>query len=113
MCHQFNEKRFKQICENRAWQEYLEEFKIKYMISPEIGKPIYELKRGYTIETRGSYVHPELVNFIAFWSIPKYAINVGKIMDLIIEKNQLSSKTLKDTIVDLKKQNEELRVAAS
>jgi len=108
MCDQFN-KRFRKLFENHAWQAYLEEFKKEYEVRPETGGPIYELKKGYTNEIRGSYVHPNLINYIAFWSSPKYAVYVGKIMDLINEKNRLSSKTLEDTIEDLKQQNDELR----
>lgn len=88
MCNQFN-KKFRKIFENHAWQQYFEEFKYEYGVRPEMGEHVYELKKGYTNEIRGTYTNPKLINYIAFWASPKYAITVGKIMDKINERMQI------------------------
>jgi hypothetical protein len=82
MCKQFN-KRFKKINENHAWQQYLEEFKSEYRCGPEMGRIIYELKQGHSKDLLGSYVDSRLINYIAFWASPKYAIQMGRKMDQI------------------------------
>ena len=91
MCNQFN-RRFRKIFENHAWQEYYEEFKKEYYNEPvrhEMGEPMYILRKGYFNEIRGTYVDPRLINHIAIWVNPKYAIYVGKIMDSINERAKL------------------------
>ncbi|KAA6363566.1 MAG: hypothetical protein EZS28_040906, partial [Streblomastix strix] len=40
-------------------------------------------------QSRGYYVHPKLINYIAIWSSPKYAYTVTQIMDSINERIQL------------------------
>ena len=102
MCNQLN-KRFRKIFENHAWQQYFEAFKAEYYARPEMGEqekePIYQLNKGFSVKNnnlRGTYVDPRLVNYIAIWASPIYAIYVGKIMDSIndkvhdvLEKNEL------------------------
>jgi hypothetical protein len=43
----------------------------------------YELqdRDGYNNETRGIYVHPELIHDVAYWVDRKYARKVRKIMN--------------------------------
>ncbi len=98
MCKQFN-RRFAKINENHSWQQYFEAFKAEYYVLPEMGEPIYVLKKGYTNEIRGTYVDPRIVNYIAIWASPTYAIYVGKIMDSINDKvhEVLTSQQLPDT----------------
>ena len=108
LCNQFNRK-FRKIHENHAWQAYLEEFKLEYACRPEMGGIVDEVKRGYKRDLAGSYVDRRLVNYIAIWASPKYAIKVGKIMDAIDERNKLTNQTLDETIKDLQKEVEELR----
>ena len=57
------------------------------------------LKNGYINDVRGTYVDPRLVNYIAIWASPKYAVCVGKIMDSINDKvhEVLNEKQLPDT----------------
>ena len=116
MCNQFN-RRFRKIYENHAWQEYYEEFKQEYYnkrLGPEMGQvPKYEIKKGYLKELRGMYVDPRLINYIAMWACPKYAIYVGKIMDSINEraklKNISDNENLNEIINKLNEENKELR----
>jgi hypothetical protein len=83
MCNQFNRK-FKKIFENHARKQSLEEFKIEFSLDRNgTIEIIYELKGGYAINVRGTYVDPKLINYIAFWASPKYAVRVGRIMDTI------------------------------
>ena len=51
-------------------------------------------KKGVSNEYRGSYVDPRLINYIAMWASPRYAVYVGKIMDLINVRNQIEKKIL-------------------
>ena len=116
MCNQFN-RRFRKIYENHAWQEYYEEFKQEYYnerLGPEMGQvPKYEIKKGYLKELRGMYVDPRLINYIAIWASPKYAVYVGKIMDSINEraklKNISDNENLNEIINKLNEENKELR----
>jgi hypothetical protein len=96
MCKQFG-KRFRKIFENHAWQAYLDEFKTEYGVRRNLGEPIYELLKGYSNELRGTYVHPKLINYIAIWASPKYAIHVGMIMDTINEISYATGQTFEET----------------
>lgn len=112
LCNQFN-KRFRKIFENHAWQTYLEAFKAEYYDRPNSGEPIYELKKGMTNDLRGSYIDSRIVNYIAFWCNPQYAITVGKIMDEINERGQLkgisSNENINEVLKQLKEENEKLK----
>ena len=89
MCKQFN-KKFRKIFENHSWQQFLEEFKREYEVCRNSGEPVYQLLKGVNNEIKGSYVDPRIVNFLAFWASPKYAIHVSKIMDEINKIGQLT-----------------------
>ena len=81
LCNQFN-KRFKKINENHSWQAYYNEFCVDLGVGPEMGRLVYELKKGVSNEYRGSYVDPRLINYIAIWASPHYAVYVEKILYL-------------------------------
>jgi cell division protein FtsB len=61
----------------------------------------------------GSYVDQRLINYIAFWASPKYAVQVGKIMDQInIQVHLLEvdgNDQLQDTLARIKQENEDLK----
>lgn len=106
MCNQFN-KRFRKIFENHAWQAYYDAFCKEYYGSPEMGdqeNPIYLLKKGMNNLTQGTYVDPRLINYIAFWASPTYAVLVGKIMDAINDKVHeiMNDQSLPDTVENAK-----------
>ena len=110
MCNQFN-KRFRKIFENHSWKSFYEAFKREYTASPEMGEHkneatetefLYQINKGITKEfnfLRGTYVDPRLINYIAFWASPSYAVTVCKIMDSINEKvhETLNEQQLDDT----------------
>jgi hypothetical protein len=77
MCKQFK-RRFAKIHENHAWLEYFEEFKTQYTTLPKMGGFINVINSGVTKDYRGSYVDPRLINYIAIWASPKYAVSVGE-----------------------------------
>ncbi|KAK8865305.1 hypothetical protein M9Y10_010845 [Tritrichomonas musculus] len=110
MCNQFN-KRFKELLENKSWNEYFDAFLKEFYDGPNSvqreNKPIYQLHSGLTLdenELRGTYVDPRLINYIAFWASPTYAISVGKIMDSINDKvhDVLEKNHLPDTVENSK-----------
>ena len=110
MCKQFN-KRFAKINENHAWQSYFQAFNEEYYARPKMGgqekTPMYQLNKGFSVkqnELRGTYVDPRLINYIAIWASPTYAIYVGKIMDSINDKvhEVLNEKQLPDTVENAK-----------
>ena len=110
MCQQFN-KRFRKIFENHSFQQYFKTFKAIYYACPEKGgqekQPIYQLNKGISTkynELRGTYVDKRLINYIAVWASPEYAVYVGLIMDSIDEKlhETLKDKQLEDTVENAK-----------
>lgn len=111
MCKQFG-KRFAKINENHAYQEYLKAFQEEFYALPKMGvqsepKILYQLNKGFSVREnylRGTYVDPRLINYIAIWASPKYAITVGKIMDSINQKihNELKIQNLEDTTENAK-----------
>ncbi|KAA6356585.1 MAG: hypothetical protein EZS28_047888 [Streblomastix strix] len=46
---------------------------------------MYEINKGFDNKFKGYYVHPHLINYVAIWVSPKYAVTVRKIMDKINE----------------------------
>ncbi|KAH0803755.1 N1R/p28-like protein [Histomonas meleagridis] len=64
----------------------------------------YVSNLGVTKDLRGTYVDPRLIDYIAIWASPKYAITVGKIMDSINDKvhEVLEEKQLQDTVGNAK-----------
>ena len=89
-CNQFN-KKFRKIFENHTWQEYIKAFENEYDLSEQstsrdsgmwsfkLNKDIPDKFKQY----RGTYIDSRLINYIAIWCSPTYAISVGKIMDSI------------------------------
>ena len=121
MCNQFD-KKFRKIFENHTWQAYLEAFKAEYTNSPISGgcsnvNHLYQIpNKGIPDRLkflRGSYVNPKLINYIAIWASPQYAITVGKIMDEINERGQLknisSDENINEVLKQLKEENEKLK----
>ncbi len=68
---------------------------------------IYKLNAGIPDskkELRGSYVDKRLINYIAIWASPEYAVYVGLIMDSINDKvhEKLDENKLDDTVENAK-----------
>ena len=102
MCKQFG-KRFAKINENHAWQAYLVAFKAHYYALPEMGEQenfMYQLNQGFSVKQnnlRGTYVDSRLINYIAIWASPEYAVIVGEIMDTINEYSQATGQSFDET----------------
>ncbi|KAK8840447.1 hypothetical protein M9Y10_030652 [Tritrichomonas musculus] len=112
MCNQFN-KRFRKLFENHSWQEYFNVFSCEYTRGPnsggcsDDGEFMYQINKGIPDklkQLRGTYVDPRLINYIAIWCSPVYAIYVGKIMDSVNDKVHeiLHEKQLPDTAENAK-----------
>ncbi|KAA6366506.1 MAG: hypothetical protein EZS28_037967 [Streblomastix strix] len=93
-CDQYN-KRFRNLLRNEQWRQYLieetNELSSAQIRAHEIIDDI--TNKGYANEYRGYYVHPNLINYIAAWISPKYAVYVRKIMDSINENSQQTHTT--------------------
>jgi hypothetical protein len=44
---------------------------------------MYEINKGFENKFKGYYIHPHLINYVAIWISPRYAVIVRKIMDKI------------------------------
>ena len=108
LCNQFR-KEFRHIKRNQSWHEFYNEFVKEYVGRDKNPDLIYELKKGFSNDYSGIYVHPKLINTISFWVNPKYAVYVSKIMDLINERNQIENNSLDDTIKQLQEENSKLK----
>jgi hypothetical protein len=71
----------------QAWKEYYLEFCKQNGTDPNSEDLVYELKKHYCKFSIGSYVDPRLIDFVAIWANPKYAVNVGR---LLFERNENS-----------------------
>lgn len=57
--------------------------------------PTYDLKKGYNL-AQGTYVHPDLIHFVAEWISMKYAFSVKHIMDSINERSLITGESFED-----------------
>ena len=108
-CKQYN-KRLGRLFETSNWKEFITEFELEYKDELEgqttmANLPPWSFKLNKGIpdslkKIRGLYVHPKLINYIAIWCSPKYAITVGKIMDSINESihQQMKKENLPDSV---------------
>jgi hypothetical protein len=80
MCRQFNRHQFRSINDLGAWRDYVTQFCIENNIDPNKNNLLYELKKAYSNEAKGTYVDERLINFVAIWASPAYACLVGRIM---------------------------------
>ena len=105
-CNQFD-KKFRKIFENHSWQEYIKAFENEYYLSEQTtsrNSGMWSFKLNKDIpdkfkQYRGTYIDSRLINYIAIWCSPTYAISVGKIMDSINDQvhQQLQQQQLPDT----------------
>jgi hypothetical protein len=85
MVDKLSTKKFYRIYDNRSWKEYLAEFRC----ARKIEDISYELRKGYSKDLTGTYVHPKLINYIAIWASAKYAVTISEIMDNISQQVHL------------------------
>ena len=110
--NQITQKRrqLKKCFQGKDFNDYIEELGV----GSNLTQPIrYELLKGYINEIKGTYVHPKIINYIAYWASPKYQVIVSKIMDSINEraklKNISDNDNLNEIINKLNEENKELR----
>ena len=81
LCNNYG-KEFRQYKRYDEWKEIIEEFEG----SGNSRHPYYELKNGYIGELTGTYIHPDLIHFVAHWCSVKYAFKVAAIMNKLNER---------------------------
>ncbi|KAA6341374.1 MAG: hypothetical protein EZS28_052464 [Streblomastix strix] len=85
LCDQHH-KPFRHLMKNQFWHDYFDEEQQELECG---GNPpyhlMYEINKGFDNKFKGYYVHPHLINYVAIWVSPKYAVTVRKIMDKINE----------------------------
>lgn len=106
LCLQFN-RVFRKIYDNKSWKDFYEEFQ-KTISRPRKDGFIYEIKTGYKFELHGTYIHPKLINFVAFWASSKYAFKVSYIMDIINEELYIKNITLDRKINEMEENLKDL-----
>ena len=112
------QKRLNEYFKSDKWKEICS---IMKNISPDFsGKTYTQLyykitttEIGGKIETYGTYVHPDLVHFVAEWCNIEYAFKVNIIMNEINKLKEVNKKNgneyLNKIITELKDKNEYLR----
>ncbi|KAA6359622.1 MAG: hypothetical protein EZS28_044851, partial [Streblomastix strix] len=84
-CDQYK-KDFRRLVKSIHWREYLDEELKDFECEPNGSDYImYSINKGFDNKFIGYYVHPHLINYVAIWVSPKYAVPVRKIMDKINE----------------------------
>ena len=88
LCKSIGKKEFHRIRDNAGFTEFENEIQVVL----KSGTPLkYVLSSGFDNELKGRYVHPKLVNYIAMWASPKFAVYVSEIMDSINTIGQLTN----------------------
>lgn len=95
-------KRIDKLLSNGSWIEYFDEFKTIYSGCPNGHSDfIYKLNQKYNNKTQGWYFDSRLVNYVAIWAFPKYAITVSSIMDLINERSHLKNISFEENMKEI------------
>ena len=111
-------KDFRHYKENQEWTEIINYFEKQQPSEFRrlVGPAEYRIHSGIPDKykfLRGTYVHPDLIHFVAHWCSIEYAFKVSKVMNLINERANItetpSNENLNLVIEQLKKENEELK----
>lgn len=94
------QKNLERFLKSERWNEICEAYKNSLPKNQDNEKieTFYVLGSGYSNDTKGSYVHPELIYFIAEWCNISYAINVSTIMNNINHVKNLENKDGNDNL---------------
>ncbi|KAA6376457.1 MAG: hypothetical protein EZS28_028017 [Streblomastix strix] len=85
LCDQHH-KPFRHLLKNQFWHSYLDEETQELESGGIPPHPLmYEINKGFENKFKGYYIHPHLINYVAIWISPRYAVIVRKIMDKINE----------------------------
>jgi hypothetical protein len=114
-----NNKDMHHYFRNKTWAKIVEIFKRRTAkLGPRnpAGQDLeakYELKRFFFGEVTGTYVHPDLVHFIAEWCNLEYAFTVQEIMNSINKTlhAELEKQRLPDTVENAKPVLEKVKEA--
>ena len=92
-------------------QGFYDEFCKEYEKNMSGGFPPNAENTGntYSIKLRGYYIHPKLINYVAMWASPRYAVYVSKIMDLLNERIQVTNEDQTELIKNLQQEIEKLK----
>ena len=111
-------KDFRHYKENQEWTEIVNYFEKQQLSEFRrlVGPAEYRIHSGIPDKykfLRGTYVHPDLIHFVAHWCSIEYAFKVSKVMNLINERANItetpSNGNLNLVIEQLKKENDELK----
>ncbi|KAA6378882.1 MAG: hypothetical protein EZS28_025590 [Streblomastix strix] len=88
-CESYN-KRFRKLIGTEHWKDYIKAETTEFESAPKRADLLmYQINKGFDNEYKGYYIHPILINYVAIWINPKYAVYVRKIMDLFDERIHL------------------------
>ncbi|KAA6388739.1 MAG: hypothetical protein EZS28_015737 [Streblomastix strix] len=85
LCDQHH-KPFRHLMRIQFWHDYFDQEQQKLECGGN--QPyhlMYEINKGFDNKFNGYYVHPNLINYVAIWVSPKYAVTIRKITDKINE----------------------------
>ncbi|KAA6321993.1 MAG: hypothetical protein EZS28_054484, partial [Streblomastix strix] len=92
-CEQYD-KQFRALIKLDRWKDYIQAEIEEGRSERNLSHPLIDIiTKGYANDLKGYYVHPILINYIAIWISPKYAVTVRKIMDSINENSQQTHTT--------------------
>lgn len=100
MCNDVN-KDFRTFCKSKRYKDIIEFWRSdrSAQICAYHNETVkYELKLGYDNDTRGQYIHPDLIHFVAEYCSVKYSFYVKHIMDSI--NNSIHDSFNKNNIED-------------
>ncbi|KAA6360910.1 MAG: hypothetical protein EZS28_043563 [Streblomastix strix] len=87
-CQQYS-KQFRSLIKQDRWKDYIKAEIDEGQPERNLSGPLmYSIDKGFANDFKGYYVHPILINYIAIWISPKYAVNIRKKMDSINENSQ-------------------------
>ncbi|KAA6375480.1 MAG: hypothetical protein EZS28_028993 [Streblomastix strix] len=87
-------KQFRSLIKQDRWKDYIKAEIDEGQPDKNLSGPLmYSIDKGYANDFKGYYVHPILINYIAIWISPKYAVTVRKIMVSINENSQQTHTT--------------------
>ncbi|KAA6397393.1 MAG: hypothetical protein EZS28_007080 [Streblomastix strix] len=77
-------KAFTTLQRSSHWKDYLKEETKENQSLQCCNHPlIYNINKGFDNDYKGYYISPILINYVAMWISPKYAVYVRKIMDQV------------------------------
>ncbi|KAA6401709.1 MAG: hypothetical protein EZS28_002766 [Streblomastix strix] len=83
------QERFRNLIESQHWKDYLKAETDDSEHAQQQAYPlVYDVNKGFENAYKGYYISPILINYVATWIEPKYAVYVHKIMDQVNSRVQ-------------------------